>query len=271
MVTGLTTLTGPWLGDFCLVATVLKTLINLKNKIQSQPEPTWRNDQKTDFEKRCSRKSVIDCNNVVGFFTVEIHGSLCIIRWIMCLLWSWSCGRQLSYFCLVVVQYADIPRLLSPSMITSVLSAIQVRYALFYSYFNGGSGERGGGGWCRGPDPFSIRSDGFVTPSLDAPNPPLSSSFINYCIWSLQIDFIVNFEWQGVWGSITSVLSAIQVRYALFCCYFDGASGGSVGGPDPSSIRSDGFVNHSLDAPNPPPLPLHYKFLYLICTNWFQC
>ena len=30
-------------------------------------------------------------------------------------------------------------------MITSVLSAIQVRYALFYSYFNGGSGERGGG------------------------------------------------------------------------------------------------------------------------------
>lgn len=127
-----------------------------------------------------------------------------------------------------------------------------------------------GGGWCRGPDPFSIRSDGFVTPSLDAPNPPLSSSFINYCIWSLQIDFIVNFEWQGVWGSITSVLSAIQVRDVLFCSYFDGASGGSVGGPDPSSIRSDGFVNHSLDAPNPP-LPLHYKFLYLICTNWFQC
>ena len=178
----------------------------------------------------------------------------------MCLVWSWSCERQLSYFCLVVVQYADIPRLLSPSMITSVLSAIQVRYALFYSYFNGGSGERGGGGgWCRGPDPFSIRSDGFVTPSLDASNPPLSSSFINYCIWSLQIYFIVNFEWQGVWGSITSVLSAIQVRYALFCSYFDGASGGSVGGPDPSAIRSDGFVNHSLDAPNsPPPLPLHY-------------
>ena len=256
MVTGLTTLTGPWLGDFCLVATVLKTLINLKNKIQSQPEPTWRNDQKTDFEKRCSKKSVIDCNNVVGFFTVEIHGNLCIIRWIMCLLWSWSCGRQLSYFCLVVVQYVDIPRLLSPSMITSVLSAIQVRYALFYSYFNGGSGERWGWwGWCRGPDPFSIRSDGFVTPSLDAPNPPLSSSFINYCIWSLQIDFIVNFEWQGVWGSITNVLSAIQVRYALFCSYFDGASGGSVGGSDPSSIRSDGFVNHSLDAPNPPPPP----------------
>ena len=25
----------------------------------------------------CSKKSVIDCNNVVGFFTVEIHGNLC--------------------------------------------------------------------------------------------------------------------------------------------------------------------------------------------------
>ena len=62
-----------------MVSTVLKTLINLKNKIQSQPEPTGRNDLKTDFEKRCSRKSVIDCNNVVGFFTVEIHGNLCIL------------------------------------------------------------------------------------------------------------------------------------------------------------------------------------------------
>ena len=99
-----------------------------------------------------------------------------------------------------------------------------------------------GGGWCRGPDPFSIRSDGFVTPSLDAPNPTLSSSFINYCIWSLQIDFIVNFELQGVWGSITSVLSAIQVSYALFYSYFIGGSGEC---PDPSSIRSDGFVNHT--------------------------
>ena len=99
-----------------------------------------------------------------------------------------------------------------------------------------------GGGWCRGPDPFSIRPDGFVTPSLDAPNPPLSSSFINYCIWSLQIDFIVNFEWQGVWGSITSDLSAIQVSYALFYSCFIGGSGEC---PDPSSIRSDGFVNHT--------------------------
>ena len=189
----------------------------------------------------------------------------------MCLLWSWSCGRQLSYFCLVVVQYADIPRLLSPSMITSVLSAIQVRYALFYSYFNGGSGERGGGGVGVGVQTPSPSDLTVLLLIVWMPPIPLSSSFINNCIWSLQIDFIVNFEWQGVWGSITNVLSAIQVRYALFCSYFDGASGGSVGGSDPSSIRSDGFVNHSLDAPNPPPLPLHYKFLYLICTNWFQC
>ena len=46
------------------------------------------------------------------------------------------------------------------------------------------------------------------------------------------------------------------MRDALFCSYFDGASGGSAGGPDTSSIRSDGLVNHSLNAPNPPAPPL---------------